>query len=142
MPHLNNDVLQAILVEDFNKFTMGRWNQPFVRGMVPFGFETCDWHLHRKGRPPRYRSFCKHSACHWLVNFALCLAMLAEPRRSWRIITSERHSTVWDGDETIFEFNFNAMGISADECFRLAHKKELKPGRYITTYYADHYSLS
>ncbi len=129
MPHLSNDELQGILVDDFNKFTMGRWNQPFVRGMFPSQFESCDWHLERKGRRPRFSSYCKHSACHWLVNFTLRLAMLVQPRRPWRIITSRKHSTVWDGGETIFEFNFNAFGITADECFRLAYKKEIKPGR-------------
>ena len=41
----------------------------------------------------------KHAACHWLVNFALELAQLVEPDRKWRIITSDKHSTVWDGGD-------------------------------------------
>jgi len=134
MPHLSNEAVVNTLVSDFNKFTMGRWNEPFTRGMLPCKFEGHDWHLGRKGRRPRFWDYCKHEACHWLVNFSLCLAMLAVPRRPWRIITSKAHSTVWDGAETLFEFNFNAMGISADECFQLAHKRELKPGTYLTTY--------
>jgi hypothetical protein len=44
-PHLNHPTVQATLVEDFNKFTFGRWNKPFVAGMVPHEFESCDWHL-------------------------------------------------------------------------------------------------
>jgi hypothetical protein len=67
--------------------------------------------------------------------------MLAVPRRSWRIITSQDHSTVRDGAETLFDLNFNAMGIPADERFRLANRRELKPGRYIVTGTSDHWMV-
>ena len=30
---------------------------------------------------------------------------------SWRIITSVKHSTLWDGKRLLFDFNFSAMGI-------------------------------
>jgi hypothetical protein len=47
----------------------------------------------------------KHAACHWLVNFALRLAILAEPARPWQIVSSQAHSTVWDGQSTLFDCN-------------------------------------
>ena len=39
-----------------------------------------------------------------------------------------KHSTVWDGDETLFDINFLAMGIPPDEAWRLARGggRELK----------------
>ena len=57
--------------------------------------------------------------------------MLVMPDRQWRIITSQKHSTVWDGEDTIFDFNFQAFGIDANECFELAAKTMLPPGKYI-----------
>jgi hypothetical protein len=69
------------------------------------------------------------------------LAVLTEPNRMWRIISSSDHSTVWDGDETLFDLNFQAMGISPDECFRNAFKRQLKPGRYLRVNFAQHYTV-
>lgn len=97
--------------------------------MVPFEFESCDWYCNRKGRRPAYWNYVKHGACHWLVNFNLKLAMLVEPERDWRIITSDDHSSVWDGKNTLFDFNFSALGVHPDECFLIANKKQLKLGQ-------------
>ena len=74
------------------------------------------------------------------------MAMLAEPRRPWRIITSDQHSTVWDGERMLFEFNFQAFGIPADECFACAtdpqaNPKELKPGEEQKVGYPEHYTV-
>jgi hypothetical protein len=117
-PHLKDEELNRVLVRDFNKFTWGRWREKW----------------------PRYWDYVKHAACHWLVNFALRLAMLVEPKKTWRIITSDKHSTVWDGKNTLFDFNFLAFGISAEECFELAYDKMLRPGEYLKVFYAAHYS--
>lgn len=139
-PHLSNKKLNAILVRDFNKFTSGRWNEPFGAGQLPCQFESCGWYLDHRGRKPRYWRYVKHSACHWLVNFNLHLAMQAEPSRPWRILTSDEHSTVWDGDHTLFDFNFLAFGVDPDACFRLANEKELPVGRQLRVHLAGHFS--
>ena len=128
-PHLTDERLNAILVRDFNKFTFGNWKKKFQPGDLPRDFESCDWCWEHRGRAPRYWRYVKHSACHWLVNFNLRLAQLVEPNRPWCIVTSEAHSTVWDGKETLFEFNFLAFGLSADECFSMANVDHLKPGQ-------------
>ncbi|MCC8956185.1 hypothetical protein H8B02_22970 [Bradyrhizobium sp. Pear77] len=91
------------------------------------------WRQGVKGRPAEWWRYVRPGACHWLVNTALRLAKLVEPRRPWRIVKSDRHSTVWDGGELLFEFNYQAFGISADECFAAAtdpgsRPRELKPG--------------
>jgi hypothetical protein len=144
-PHLDDPELQQILVRDFGKFTWGRWEQQFEPGDVPRDFESCDWDLSVRARRPRFWDYCKHAACHWLANFSLKLATLAEPSRPWRIVTSDEHSTVWDGSDTLFDFNYNAMKISPDVCFKAAkhgaNAEELQPGAYLEVHLAEHYSV-
>ena len=136
-----NPHIEETLVRDFNKYTFGRWNQEFKSGQYPREYESCDWDCHHRGREPAFWRYTKHAACHYLVNFNLELALVVEPKRTWRIITSDQHSTVWDGDSTLCDFNFFAMGIGADECFQLAHGKEQPPGKHIPLDYAEHYSV-
>ena len=119
-PHLDNAKLQAILAADFNKYTVGRWGKRFRPGQLPADFESCDWILGVRGRHPKYFDYVKHGACHWLVNFNHHLAKLVEPNRTWRIITSDDHSTVWDNDSTLFDLNGLALFDSAAECFEAA----------------------
>lgn len=143
-PHLSNPVVQARLIEDFNKFTFGRWGQDFTAGMTPHQFETCDWWIFHHGPMPRYWQYVKHSACHWLVNFNLVLAQFAVPDATWRIVTSDKHSTTWDGKDRLFDLNFLALDIAPDECFAVASQqpsKVLLPGEFIEVYYADHCSV-
>jgi hypothetical protein len=140
MPHLANTKLNDTLVENFNKFIWGRWRKQFKHGELPFAYESCDWWCEHRGPMPRYSQYVKHSACHWLVNWALELAQLVEPKRQWRIITSDRHSTVWDGEQLLFDFNFQALGVSPEECFTLAHEQELKPGELLLVHMAEHYT--
>src|SRR4051812_19826762 len=93
-PHLGDRELSDVLVHDFNKYVYGRWRKRFTHGQYPRQFESCDWDLGHRGREPHYWRCVKHGACHWLVNFNLRLAMLAQPRRPRRIITSPLHSSV------------------------------------------------
>ena len=138
VPHLGNKDLNDTLVRDFNKYTMGRWNQSFKKGMWPRQFESCDWDVDQEGPEPPFWRYVRHAACHWLVNFTLKLAMLVLPYRPWRILTSVSHSTVWDGTNTLFDFNFQAMGIPARECHETATFKgrEIAPARLLRVYYA------
>ena len=139
--HLVDEELNDVLVRDFNKFTYGRWRKKFTPGCFPSEFETSDWSLDHRGRRPAFWKYTASHACHWLVNFSLRLAMLVEPERPWRIVTSSKHSTIWDGANTIFEFNFQAFGIDATECFNAAIGKELRPGRYRKVHFAKHFKI-
>jgi hypothetical protein len=136
-PHLDNQEVKRILVEDFNKFTYGRWGREFTEGMLPKQFETCDWDIDHRGRRPQYWSYVKHAACHWLVNFNLTLAQLVEPKKEWRIVTSQDHSTVWDGKDTLFDMNFSAIGVDPDDAFNLANKKVLPIGKRLVVHKAE-----
>jgi hypothetical protein len=122
-PHLSDPEVQAVLVRDFNRFTFGRWGREFKAGMKPRDFESCDWEWDRRGRHPEYWGFVKHSACHWVVNFNLKLAERAEPKTLWRIVSSRKHSTVWDGKETLFDMQFLALEVDPDEAWFLARTK-------------------
>ena len=93
VPHLNDETLNTILVRDFNNYCVETWNKTFNPGQLPEDIESCDWRG-RRGRTPRFWAYVKHGACHWIVNFALCLASRAEPKHVWRIVTSDEHSTV------------------------------------------------
>jgi hypothetical protein len=107
----------------------------FRPGMKPAELDGCDWRFFdgegnaRRGWPPAFWGYAIHASCHWVVNFCLRLAELVEPRRPWRIVTSQKHSTVWDGAETLFDINFLALGVDPDEAWRLARGRELKVGR-------------
>lgn len=140
--HLQDDELNHYLIMDFNRYTFGRWNEKFEKGMFPEQFESCDWRLMRgkRGREPAYFKYVKHAACHWLVNFNYRLAKLTEPKMDWRILNGEEHSTVWDGKETLFDLNFLALEVDPNEAFALAN--EIETREYIETHYAEHCSKS
>lgn len=137
-PHIENKKVQEVLVRDFNRFTFGRWGETFKPGMKPFDFESCDWHCERRGRRPEYWDYVKHAACYWLVNFNLELAKLVEPKKEWRILNGNKHATVWDGEDALFDFNFSALQVDPDEAFDLAKGgKELPIGKRMIVYYAE-----
>lgn len=74
------------------------------------------------------------------MNFNLRLAQLVEPDRPWRIVTSEKHSTVWDGKQTLFDFKFLALGIASNKCIALANRKQLRTGQELKVCRARHFS--
>lgn len=139
-PHLTNPAFREILERDFNKYTYGLWRERFGVGQLPIEFEGCGWACERRGRPPAYWHFVKHAACHWLVNANLKLAELSEPKSAWRILTSQAHSTVWDGVSTLFDMNFSALQVPPAEAFALAFGRELKPGKQVRVCLAEHYT--
>jgi hypothetical protein len=139
VPQLYDKELNDILVRDFNKYTYGRWRKRFTHGQYPRDYETCFWEWDHRGREPRYWRYVKHAACHWLVNFNLRLAMLTQAKRAWRIITSDRHSTVWDGERTLFDLNYTALGVPPQECFVFAYEEELLVGQYRKVFCPEHW---
>lgn len=135
-PHLHDPYVKGVLAHDFNKYTTGCWGERFRVGDFPARFEDCPWSWYVPGMYLDYYHYVKHQAAHWLVNFNLVLAMRAEPKRKWRILKSDFHSTVWDGELTLFDFNGLAFFENAGHCFRAATSGngiELAPGEFIKT---------
>ncbi len=69
--------------------------------------------------PPFWGWVCG-GACHSLAPLYAWIAQRVEPTVAWRIITSDAHSTVWDGNRRLFDPIFEAMGVEATEAFRRA----------------------
>jgi hypothetical protein len=128
-PHLAEPEIIIVLQRDLNKYALGRWGFPFATGALPKDYDCCDW---RKGREPNpaFWDYVCHGASHWLVNFNLKLAQRVE-RRDWQIVTSPCHSSVWDGEETWFDFNLSALEVPPDDVFlfETADDRTLTPGR-------------
>jgi len=108
--------------------SVGRPIHPNIPETTPSTFDSCDWRYANpgcgsRGRKPAYWDFVCHGACHWVVNLHLYVAQQAEPHRPWRIVSSDKHSTVWDGDETLWDGNFLALGISPEEAWNLAAER-------------------
>lgn len=116
-PHLEDKKLNDFLLHDFGLYT-DRWlDIGFNPGDYPRDFEQYEKfnHLPYQQKEPRFWRYVKWSACHYLANFNLRLAMLSEPTRPWRIITNTYHTTVWDGEYTMFDPNFLALEIDPME---------------------------
>jgi hypothetical protein len=50
-------------------------------------------------------------------------------------VTSDRHSTVWVGEQTLFDFNFTALGFDPEDAWDLAITDGyvLEPGAFLET---------
>jgi hypothetical protein len=48
---------------------------------------------------------------------------------------------VSNGNDLLFDFNFQALGVDANECFDLANDKELQLGEHLKCYLAQRYTL-
>ena len=89
----------------------------FSKGSKPIEHDSSDWRCDRVGRPPAFDEYVCSRACHWIVNTLLFIATEAFPKKEWRIITGDSHSTVWDGDKTFFDLNYLAMKIDVATCY-------------------------
>jgi hypothetical protein len=115
--HLSDPLLNRLLVEGFNSYTMRFFDREFTGGL-PGDWETFAPLL--GDRRHSYLGYVKHEACFALVNFALRLAMLVEPAQPWRILGSNEHATVWDGSRTLFDFQYYALGLQPWQAFERA----------------------
>lgn len=136
------------MLRDMHKYYLGFQGRPFTKDMKPIDACSGDWrfrgrYLSNDSPPfPKFWDYCCKGACHWVVNFTLELAKLVLPKRSWRIVSSDAHSTVWDGAETVFDFNFQALGMPAEYTLTAAKKKGrvLPIGTQLRVYPAAHWS--
>lgn len=101
----------------------------------PSSCDSCDWRFERRTKHPAYWEFVCHSACHWLVDMCLYTAIKLHPEVPWRIVSSHKHSTVWNGEKewpVLFDLNFLALDVTPKDAWSLAIKgRILNPGRWL-----------
>lgn len=120
--HLKNEELLKILEQDMN-LLLSRWGEKFDKNKVPRDYEWNSWHLEFNiEKEPEYWKYTFFNGCFWLINFNYELAKLVEPNEDWIIVQSDKHATVWNQKDLIFEFNLMAFGWSADDCYDLANR--------------------
>jgi hypothetical protein len=139
-PHTRDLEFVRILHHDFSRFTLGRYGMPYPSPSRPY---PADWedlagpdeddgpYL---GPPGEYMRYVRKLACYWLVGANLKLATLILPERPWSIVMSSLHSTVWDGEELLFDLMGQALYGSADKAFSYACvglSRLLDPGIYL-----------
>ena len=93
----------------------------FTKDLRPWDYESCDWmcYYDKPGRKPGYFQWVRHSACHWIVNANYLVITELEPNHPWQIVESDFHSTCVDVSRGLmFDTNFLALGISAEECYQ------------------------
>lgn len=106
----------------------------------PSGYDGCDWRFGqtRRGPDPAYWEYVCMRACHWIVDLSLFVARCGFASEDWRIVSSQKHSTVWNGNYDVpllFDLNFLAIGTTASDALKLASTgRELKVGQYLKAY--------
>lgn len=132
------------MTEYMQQRSSGKWKFKYDPGKyrTPSCFDSCDWrwNRNRRGPHPEFWDYACHSACHWVVDMCLYVAISYAPHLQWRIISSDKHSTVWNGSldwPVLFDVNFLALGVAPDEAWNLAHSKgtkTLKPHHWMKWY--------
>ena len=130
--------MRQALNSDFNKYTMARFGKPFGPEQFPADFEDRE-RLKYSGNVQEPFRYVKMGAAHWTVNFSLMVAMRVAPEKPWRIIRTLNHSSVWDGENTVFDiYGIAFFERGAPESFvravRGTNTRELAPGELLKTY--------
>ena len=121
VPYLADAEFNRVLNADM-KVASIHWGHKFEAGTFPGDYGCNEWQIGHRGPMPRFWKYIQRGCCHWLVNAYLRLATLVVPGRPWRIVTSPKHSTVWDGDKTLFDPMYFAFDVDANECWRAARQ--------------------
>lgn len=116
-------------MEEYNWAKSDDWGftynpKPFDYSIRPSDYDGMDWRCDKPGRKPKYWDWACAGACHWVNNIGMLVAKFALPKHDWRIVTSNKHTTVWDGKDTLFDLNFLALGVSVERCWELASQQE------------------
>jgi len=106
------------------EFDPERYTYNFIT--TPSVIESSDWQygFGKRGRKPAFWQYALAHACHWMAEKDLYIAKKIAPEFDWVIISSEEHTTVFNGIDTIFDTTYNAMGISAEVAYKSATLKQ------------------
>jgi hypothetical protein len=126
LPKLRDPLLNRVLTCAFKLYVEGAYPGRTYNPLTDTPITWCNVDLRnvrngdgtlRRGKEPRYFAYVCFGACHWLANFELRLGQLVAPRLPWRILKGTKHSTVWDGDNLLLDFNYYAGGYHPADCF-------------------------
>ena len=101
--YAEDEDVRQVLYSDFNKYTMVRFERPFGPGQFPADFEDKERLSKYSGNVPEWFRYVKLGASHWTANFSLKVAMRVAPEKRWHITRTLSHSSVWDGENTVFD---------------------------------------
>ena len=92
-----------------------------VSELLPHHFDSMGWRYFEKGEThPKYWDYVCSRACHFMIKLYHWVIVQALPEHDWQIISSDSHSTIWNGKDLIYDPAFQALQISAGKCFDLA----------------------
>lgn len=110
-PVYESDEVKGITIEEMNCYRLlinKEYNVPLETGIsrvfrYPAEFDSGDWRNYRIGRPPLYDRWICTDTCHFSVNIHMEVLTQVFPDIPWRIIKTEKHSTIFDGIGRIYD---------------------------------------
>ena len=86
----------------------------------PVDYDSSDWRCDVEDAPWWYTYVCLGN-CHAMARLSLIVMKQVEPEVDWQIVSSDEHSTCWDGGHRIFDMNYMAItDYSAFKTFTVA----------------------
>ena len=122
---------------DFNDAT-GDWPVEDLHtiAVYPADYDNVDWRpfnedgSNRIGRRPEFWKYVCMGACYFLVNLNLHLAKKWRPQIPWRVLSSEYHATVWNGDREnmiLFDMQYLALGVQLPRAWEVLCHPNYRP---------------
>ena len=85
----------------------------------PVDYDSLDWRYNMRKR--WWHKYVCARNCHAMAKHSLYIMSRVEPEVDWQIVSSDEHSTCWDGGHRIFDMNYMAItDYSAVKTFTVA----------------------
>lgn len=85
--------------------------KPLTEFEYPYLYNMDCWICNGRKRRLKYFNWVLHRACHYMAPVNLEVIAEAFPNKEWRLVNSDFHSTVWDGERTVYDLNYKALGV-------------------------------
>ena len=92
----------------------------------PKDLDSCDWRCDLVGRQPKWHDYVIHGGSHYMAPVNLEVITRLEPGEDWCLLKSWAHSACWNRRRNLlFDPQFNAIGIPAQDAFDLATGEQM-----------------